>query len=509
MKRIFLLFLVILILPFSSVNANEKKVLKVGMEAAYAPYNWTQSDDSNGAVPIENSLEFANGYDVQIAKIIAEELGMEVVVVKTEWDGLAPAVQSGKIDLIIAGMSPTEERKKQIDFTTSYYESKLVMVVLKNSPFSKASNLQDFKGARVVGQLNTFHDSVIDQIKEVEHITPMSDFSTMRVALESGKIDAYVTEKPEAISAEIANENFKMIELKDGFVTKPEDTQIAIGLKKNSPLLGKVNEALKKIPVERQEDIMNKIISGQLKTGGNIWTIFIENKEMFARGVIYTLLISFVGTIFGLLIGMFVGVIRTIPNKSDKNKNLALNILKTVLNIYVQIFRATPMIVQAMIFYYGLQQFFNIDLSPLVSAFVIVSINTGAYMSEVVRGGIISIDKGQFEASKSLGMSHFQTMIYVILPQAFKNSLPSIGNEFIVNIKDTSVLNVISVQELFFTTKSIAGANFRYFETYIITSIIYLILTLGIASILHIIEKKLVGDKNYEKISTDVMKSSN
>ncbi|MDO4778068.1 MAG: ABC transporter permease subunit [Tissierellia bacterium] len=508
-KRIFILLMAIIILTGNVRASGERKLFKVGMEAAYAPYNWTQTDDSNGAVPIEGSVEYANGYDVQIARIIAEELGMDLVIVKIEWDGLAPAVQSGKIDAIIAGMSPTSERKEQIDFTDNYYESNLVLVTLKDNPYASAKKLQDFKNARVVGQLNTFHDTVIDQIVGVNHITPMSDFSSMRVALESGKVDAYVTEKPEAVSAEKSNDKFKMIELEDGFKTSPEDTSIAIGLKKGSELLNPINEALKKIPVERQQKIMDGIIASQLKLGGNVWTIFNDNKDMFARGVLFTLVISFIGTLLGLIIGMFVGIIRTIPKQRNVYSNFILNIFKIFLNIYVQVFRATPMIVQAMIFYYGLQQFFDIDTSPLTSAFIIVSINTGAYMAEVVRGGITSIDKGQFEAANSLGMSHFQTMFYVVLPQAFKNVLPSIGNEFIVNIKDTSVLNVISVQELFFTTKSIAGANFRYFETYAITSIIYLVLTLGIAGLLHLLERKMMGPKSYEKAVINVMKSSN
>lgn len=241
-----------------------------------------------------------------------------------------------------------------------------------------------------------------------------------------------------------------------------------------------------------------------------MWTIFSENYDMFLRGTAITLLVSLLGTFIGLIIGLFIGIIRTIPEGKNNLVNLTLKIVKGLLNIYVQVFRGTPMIVQASLFYYGLQQFASIDLSSMTSAFVVVSINTGAYMSEVVRGGISSIDKGQFEAASALGMNHFQTMVHVVLPQAFRNIIPSIGNEFIINIKDTSVLNVISVNELFFATKSIVGKTFQYFETYLITSIIYLILTLSIAGILHIIERKLSGPANYEKtVEADVLKSGN
>ncbi|WP_311488234.1 amino acid ABC transporter permease, partial [uncultured Helcococcus sp.] len=153
--------------------------------------------------------------------------------------------------------------------------------------------------------------------------------------------------------------------------------------------------------------------------------------------------------------------------------------------------------------------FFDINTSPMASAFIIVSINTAAYMAEVVRGGINAIDKGQVEAAKALGMNHRQTMIYIILPQVFKNIIPNVGNEFIVNIKDTSVLNVISVNELFFTTKSIAGANFRFFQTYFIASAIYLILTLSITGLLRLLEKKLEGDSSYVKVDHDLLSSGN
>lgn len=241
----------------------------------------------------------------------------------------------------------------------------------------------------------------------------------------------------------------------------------------------------------------------------NMQTIFLNNINGFLRGTFYTILISLIGTFIGLFIGMVIGIVRTIPKSKNRGLNILLIIVKTLMNIYVQVLRGTPMIVQATLFYYGLQQFANIDLSSLNAAFIVVSINTGAYMAEVVRGGIISIDDGQFEAASALGMNHVQTMVNIILPQAFRNIIPAIGNEFIINIKDTSVLNVISVNELFFLTKSIAGGNYMYFETYLITSMIYLILTLSIASILHYVEKRIEGPENYDKNKVNVLKSTN
>ncbi len=236
---------------------------RVGMEAAYAPFNWTQLDNSKGAVTIDGGAEFAGGYDVEIAKKIAEGLGKELVIVKTEWDGLVPALTSGKIDAIIAGMSPTEDRKKTIDFSDNYYKSDLVMVVKKGGTYENASSIQDFSGAKITAQLNTFHYSVIEQISGVSLQPAMDNFPAMRVALESGVIDGYVSERPEGISASAANDNFAMVEFSDGFVTSEDDTAIAVGVKKNSELTSKINEILAGISEEERISIMDTAIVNQ------------------------------------------------------------------------------------------------------------------------------------------------------------------------------------------------------------------------------------------------------
>lgn len=243
--------------------ANDADTFKVGLEAGYPPFNWTQTDDSNGAVKMEGSSEFAGGYDVEIAKKIAEGLGQELVIVKTEWDGLVPALNSGKIDAIIAGMSPTEERKKSIDFTDNYYKSNLVMVVKKGGPYEKATSIQDFKGAKITAQLNTFHYSVIKQIKGVDKQPAMDNFPAMRVALESGVIDGYVSERPEAVSASSANSNFAMVEFKNGFKTSDDDTAIAVGVKKGNENIEKINEILAGISEEERSSIMDEAIKNQ------------------------------------------------------------------------------------------------------------------------------------------------------------------------------------------------------------------------------------------------------
>ena len=220
---------------------------------------------------------------------------------------------------------------------------------------------------------------------------------------------------------------------------------------------------------------------------------------LFLRGTGNTLLIAVSGTVLGFLLGLLVAIARTIQlaPRASAWKRVPVKILHGILGVYIEVFRGTPMIVQAMVIYYGALQYLGIDMPRLVAAVFIVSINTGAYMAEIIRGGIISIDKGQTEAAHSIGLTHWQTMVHVVLPQAIRNIMPSIGNEFVVNIKDSSVLNVISVTELFFQAKSATGAYFRYFEVYFIIALIYLVLTFTITRLLRLIERKMDGPDNY------------
>lgn len=231
------------------------------------------------------------------------------------------------------------------------------------------------------------------------------------------------------------------------------------------------------------------------------WVSFILDKygALFLRGTGTTLTVAISGTLLGFAIGLLVAIARSIqlPKRAGLARRVPLLALRGLLTVYIEVFRGTPMIVQAMVIYYGGLQYLGLQISELAAAIFIVSINTGAYMAEIIRGGILSVDIGQSEAAHSIGMTHWQTMTGVVLPQAIRNIMPSIGNEFIINIKDSSVLNVISVSELFFMSKSAAGTYFRYFEVFFITAIIYLILTVAVTRILRLIEKKMDGPKHY------------
>jgi len=219
--------------------------------------------------------------------------------------------------------------------------------------------------------------------------------------------------------------------------------------------------------------------------------IFLKNQNMFIQGAITTLIVSLSGTIFGLFIGFFLSAMRglRISRKDNGLMSIFKKIVRMLTLAYIEIVRGTPMIAQAVFLYYALYK--SLKWTPLVAGIVIVSLNTGAYMSEIIRSGIQSVDPGQREAALTIGMSESMTFRSIILPQAIKNAFPSIGNEFVVNIKDTSVLNVIALTELFFQGMSVAGSNFKFVESMIILGIIYFILTFTVTRILHFIEGRL------------------
>ena len=232
------------------------------------------------------------------------------------------------------------------------------------------------------------------------------------------------------------------------------------------------------------------------------WVAYILNEygSMLLSGAWKTMVIAVISTAIGCVIGFAVGIVQTIPTNRQENPVhwAVVGFFKALLNAYVEIFRGTPMMVQAAFIYYGAAMLFDIHMGTWTAALFIVSINTGAYMAETVRGGILSIDPGQTEGAMAIGMNHMQIMTNVILPQALRNIMPQIGNNLIINIKDTCVLSCISVVELFFASKGVAGAYYWYFETYAVVMVIYFVLTFACSRLLRLIERRMDGPANFD-----------
>ncbi|MBO5892413.1 MAG: amino acid ABC transporter permease [Oscillospiraceae bacterium] len=245
-----------------------------------------------------------------------------------------------------------------------------------------------------------------------------------------------------------------------------------------------------------------------VKLGQDIVSLWKEYAGLYLNGVWNTVSLAVLCTAVGCLIGLLCGILNTIPYTKNDNifKRILLRTIRIVNQIYVEVFRGTPMILQAVVIYYGLPYFTNYAVrfsSVWLCAFVVVSVNTGAYMAESVRGGIISIDPGQTEGAKAVGMTHWQTMTNVILPQALRNILPQIGNNLIINIKDTSVMSIIGFTEFFAIHKSVAGTTYQYFPSAAIEMVGYLSMTLIASFLLRLWEKKMDGASSYELVQVD------
>lgn len=230
------------------------------------------------------------------------------------------------------------------------------------------------------------------------------------------------------------------------------------------------------------------------------WIVYLaENySNMFIQGTLLTLYISILGTILGFILGYVSGIIQDIQIRPADNpvKKLLLRIIKIIFTVYVELFRGTPMIVQAMIVYYGILQA-GFHISAVAAGILVTVLNTGAYMAETVRAGINSVDIGQREGALAMGMSPMKTMLYVILPQVLRNILPEMGNTFLTNLKMTSVLNVIAVNELFMAAKTVGANYYKYFEAFLVIAIIYFVLCFIFGRLFKLLEKKLEGKKDY------------
>ena len=267
MRKILTSIFVLLLLCSCSASGSKEdsqtsNVLRVGMECDYAPFNWTQASDSDTSVAI-SSVDYADGYDVVIASKIAESLGMEVQIVKTDWDSLIPSLNAGAIDCIIAGMTETPERAEAVNFTTPYYESQMVVIVRKDSDLVGISSIQELSGHNVLGQINTTYDEIIDQIEGVNHMSPLATFPRMILSLQAKEADAITAELPVANGVVAANPDLAIVTFAEGngFVV---DTSVSIAVaKENEDLLSGIQSALDQISEEERLSIMEAAVNRQ------------------------------------------------------------------------------------------------------------------------------------------------------------------------------------------------------------------------------------------------------
>lgn len=513
--------------PTSEITSQNVEQLIVGLECNYAPFNWTETTPSESTLPIEGKAnQFANGYDIQIAKLIGKYENMQVVIRKMDWDSLILSLESEEINAVIAGMTDTEERRQSIDFTDEYYRSELALVVKKSNAVEGTLSKDKFeafiKGKAIVSQTSTVTDDLIDIfVKEfgATHNKPVDTFADAAIDVSNGTAFAMTAELPVAKSISASNADLKIVRISQDILgERAAELGVSIGIKKgNTSLKNKINDGLSKISKETRETLMEQAISRNenpvvMNSIDKIAYLLKYYYKTFLIGLASTLILAILGSLCGLIIGIFVALVKNIKIYKDDNvlfKGLKY-IVKGICKIYSIVLRGTPMMVQALIFKFGCAALglnWNAILTGvplfdgwLICGLIVIIVNTGAYMGEDIQAGLNGIDNGQKEAARSLGMSKAQSFLTVILPQALRNCLPTLANEYIINVKDSSVLNVISVTELFLSVSIATSKNYFMVEGYIIIAVIYLILTLIATLIFKLITNKMDGKKHKFKL---------
>lgn len=266
MKKFLVLITALVALAACAPSTSNEDSIIVGLECDYAPFNWTQLEDTDTSVKIEGNIGYCDGYDITVASTIASELGKTLIVKQIAWEGLEPALASGEIDMIVAGMTDTAERRERVAFTTPYYASDMVLVVRKDSSFATATQLSDFSGSKVVAQRGTFHDTLVPQIPSVTHMTPLATFPLLVNSVMSLEADALVSEAPVAISIVRNNPDLTIIRFEEGqgFQTSFEDTTVSVALRQSdTELLASINAILATISSEQRDTWMADAIARQ------------------------------------------------------------------------------------------------------------------------------------------------------------------------------------------------------------------------------------------------------
>lgn len=447
-------------------NLIKRGELIVGLSADYAPYEFHATVDGKNQIV---------GFDVSIAQKIADDLGVKLKIEELGFDALLGALKTGKIDLIISGMAPTPERLKEVNFSHPYMTVQQKVVVRKGDE-SNFSSVNDFDGVKVGVQKQTTQEDLAKNELIGSVPTSLQKVPDIIMNLKNNKVDAAVLEGP---VAEAYVDRDPDLVFADDVTFEQGEKTAAVAIPKNAPVLEeKVNASIQTI-----ND--NNLLEGYKKEANKL--MFTEDQsflekygKFYVTGAGYTIFLAFMGVLFGAILGGILALMKLSRSK----------ILRGIAIAYIEYVRGTPLLVQIFIVYFG-TGVLGLDLSKLAAGCIALALNSGAYVAEIVRAGINAVNKGQLEAARSLGMNQPQAMRYIILPQAIKNILPALGNEFVTVIKESSVVSVIGVSELIFQAGNVQGASFKPFLPYLIVSLIYFVLTFTISRLLGIAERRM------------------
>lgn len=443
----------------------ERGELRVGLSADYAPMEFEHT--------VNGKTEYA-GVDIDLAKKIAKDNNLKLKIVNMSFDSLLGALKTGKIDIIISGMTSTPERKKQVDFSDSYMMTKNIMLVKKDK-VNEYKDIKDFNNKKVGAQKGTEQEKIAQTEIENASITSLSRLPDVILALKSGKVEGAVVEKPVAEAYLKQNPKLGISNVK--FNEEEKDTVIAVP--KDSPkLLSQINKTIKEF---KDKGLIDKYMTNAANAMNDDSGFISKYGSFFLKGIKITILISLIGVALGSILGAFVALM----------KLSKIKIISWIASIYIEILRGTPMLVQVFIVFFGITAALGLDISALVCGTIALVINSSAYIAEIIRAGINAVDKGQMEAARSLGLNYRQTMKSVIMPQAIKNILPALGNEFVTLIKESSIVSTIGVGEIMFNAQVVQGISFDPFTPLLVAAALYFVLTFVLTRIMNMIEGRL------------------
>ncbi|HHA6151546.1 TPA: ABC transporter permease subunit [Staphylococcus aureus] len=443
----------------------ERGELRVGLSADYAPMEFEHT--------VNGKTEYA-GVDIDLAKKIAKDNNLKLKIVNMSFDSLLGALKTGKIDIIISGMTSTPERKKQVDFSDSYMMTKNIMLVKKDK-VNEYKDIKDFNNKKVGAQKGTEQEKIAQTEIENASITSLSRLPDVILALKSGKVEGAVVEKPVAEAYLKQNPKLGISNVK--FNEEEKDTVIAVP--KDSPkLLSQINKTIKEV---KDKGLIDKYMTNAANAMNDDSGFISKYGSFFLKGIKITILISLIGVALGSILGAFVALM----------KLSKIKIISWIASIYIEILRGTPMLVQVFIVFFGITAALGLDISALVCGTIALVINSSAYIAEIIRAGINAVDKGQMEAARSLGLNYRQTMKSVIMPRAIKNILPALGNEFVTLIKESSIVSTIGVGEIMFNAQVVQSISFDPFTPLLVAAALYFVLTFVLTRIMNMIEGRL------------------
>lgn len=455
--------------PLASPIIGSKGTLIMGTSPDYPPYE--NVDAKNGGEIV--------GMDIDIARTICAQLGYKLEISSMDFGGLIAALQTGRVDFVMSAMSATDERKQSVDFSSLYYVARNTIV---SSSKDRLETTDDLSGKRVGTQLGSTQDEFAKTLKYVE-IKALNRIPDLIQELKAGRIDAAIVEDAVAVDMTSANPDLAMSFLPAG----SSSDGYAIAFPKGSKLVGDFDQVLSEMKDSGQIDaITDKWFATDDADEGQPWlnldfSILKGYVPYMLKGVYVTLLFTLVSALFGFVWGTVLSLF----------KISGMRPLEWFATVYTSIFRGTPLLLQLFLIYYATPQLFKYDISPLMAAGLAFGLNSAAYLSETIRGGIMAVDRGQREAALSLGLPYRTMMVSIILPQALRTILPSLVNECVALLKESSLVSVIGVQDIMRRANVVQATEFRALEALLFAGAIYYVLVLVLTSLAHLLERRL------------------